>query len=176
MKKSITLILFLISFLGGITGWVYNKINDLESQILTLKQKNKKLITKQNEIKNKVIERRKSLEKKKINRTKHKLAKASIGAIPFVGTVAVVGLTYDEIQGYCQDIKDYKNFEESIIGFSNNIQSEEEKALCGYDYDSVKSIVLKDIEDYKNLSEKWFDTQYNTWQKLITDQYDEFIK
>lgn len=182
MKKSIFIVFFIFSSLGGAATWIYNEINNLKSEIfslkeknLVLKSKNKKLVSKQNEINKKIKERRKTLETKKITRAKHKLAKASVGVLPFIGTAAVVGLTYDELQGYCQDIKEYKKFEESIFGTISDTQSEEEKALCGYDYNAVENIVLKDIESYKNQSSQWFDSQYDSWQKTITEQYSKFV-
>ena len=44
----------------------------------------------------------------KSDEVRKKLAKATPRAIPFVGTASAVGLTYWEMQHYCNDIKEFK--------------------------------------------------------------------
>lgn len=167
MKKIIVSILMLVSFLGAGVKWVYdeisslkNNLNNLKTANLKLKEKNKSLVKKQHTIQKKIQQRRVTLENQKLSRAKNKLAKASVSVIPFVGTATVVSLTYDELKDYCTDIQEYKKFESSLFNTTDNTSNEAEQVLCGYNYEAVKSVVLKDIEDYKNRSSNWIDSQF----------------
>ena len=174
MRKTI-LIVFLLSILATGVKFVYDEITKLKSELLSLnnvkmklnrenanlKNRNGVLTKKQKLIQDRIRDRRVSVAQKKLNRAKEKLAKASVGAIPFVGTAAVLTLTYSEIEDYCKDIKEYKQFEQSLFNTFDNTISDEEKVLCGYDYETVKGIVFKDLEKYKNKSADWIKNQYD---------------
>jgi len=103
-----------------------------------LTRKNKKLITKQNQIKQKLQDRRVNLAKSKLSKAKYKLGKAAVGVIPFIGTGAIVALTYEEIKAYCDDINEFKQFEKSIFEDTKDSKLDEEKIICGYDIELIQ--------------------------------------
>lgn len=177
MKKTviITSIFFTIVSFGA--NFIYDKFAQLNTQISDLKAvnknlkiKNNTLANKQKEIKNKISQRKKELFQKKLNRAKKKLAKATTSAIPFVGTASVIGVTYWEMQNYCNDIKEFKKFEESIFGINEESISEEEKALCGYDYQTIEKIVFKDINMLKEDTQSWAFKTYEEWKYKINSE------
>ena len=152
-----------------------------------LKNEVKVMKNREASIKKKIKDRKKSLISKTLTRTKTKIAKASIAAVPFIGTTMVIGLTHSEIQDYCNDIKEYKEFEKSLFGDSDDSFTEEENAICGYDYNSIKNIVSKDAEEYKNSviknldnytvkSSKWLSNKYIEVSNKLQEEYNEFWK
>ena len=174
MKKTIIITSILVSILGFGANFIYDKFILLNSQISNLKTTNKNLQTKNNsltkkqrDIKNKISQRKKELFKQKLDRAKKKLAKATTSAIPFVGTASVVGMTYWEMENYCNDIKEFKKFEESVFGKNDEAISEEEKALCGYDYETIEKIVLKDLNDIEVDTKDWASKTYDEWSNKL---------
>ena len=163
MKKTIIITSILISILGFGANFIYDKFTQLNTEISGLKTKNNTLTEKQKEIKKKISQRKKELFKQKLNRAKKNLAKATASAIPFVGTASVVGMTYWQMKNYCNDIREFNKFEESVFGEINEPMSEEEKALCGYDYETIEKIVLKDLNDIEVDTKDWASKTYNEW-------------
>ena len=186
MKKTIIITSIIFSIIGTGANFVYDKFTQLTSQISNLKTINKNLQTKNNaltkkqeDIKKKISQRKKELNKRKLSRAKKKLGKATVSAIPFVGTASVVGVTYWEIQNYCNDIKEFKKFEESIFGEYDQIISEEEKGLCGYDYETIENIVLKDLNEFEIDTKNWASKTYDQWSNNLDSELNriknEFI-
>lgn len=183
MKNTILIIIFVSSIVSGATKFVYDKINSLKSELLQVKKlnadltnKNNKLTAKQDSIKKKLKERRSHLAKKKLSRAKYKIGKAAIGVIPFIGTGAVAALTYTEIQGYCNDIKEYKEFEKSIFENSNESLNHEEQMLCGYNKDVIEEEIYKDLNSFKNEISTVVTSQYNLLSKYFESEYNNFLK
>lgn len=187
MKKIFFFITILFTIISFGANFVYDRFSRLNSQISnlktankTLKTKNKSLIKKQKNIKSKMSQRKKELFKKKLSRAKKKIAKATTSAIPFIGTASVVGMTYWEMENYCNDIKEFKKFEESIFGKNDESISEEEKALCGYDYQTIKNIVLKDLNeveiDTKDWTFKTYEQLSNKWNVELNKIKNEYIE
>ena len=67
-----------------------------------------------------------------------------------MGSSNVVKTTYEKIQEYCNDIKEFKEFEKSIIGKIDETISVEEKALCDYDYNQIENLVITNLDEIKN--------------------------
>jgi hypothetical protein len=148
MKKTTLIIILLLCIIlfGGI--FTYNKFTKLKTQ-------QDILINKQNHITEIITERKKQLFAQKLNRANEKLEKAKTSAIPFIGSSNVVKTTYEEIQEFCTDIKEFKEFEKSILGKADETISPEEKALCAYDYNQIESIVITNLDEIKNDSKNW---------------------
>ena len=197
MKKILIIFAILISLIGGASKFIYDKIDSLKSDLLhvknantnlksellqvkhtntNLKSENKNLVTKENDIKKKLKDRRIKLAKKKLSRAKHKIGKAAIGVMPFVGTAAVSGLTYTEIQGYCDDLKEYREFEKSIFNDTNINKLQEEQLLCGFERDVIEKEVYKDLDEFKNELSSIFVIQYNSFSTYIENEYKSYIE
>lgn len=180
MKKTIIITSVLVSILGFGANFIYDKFTQLNTQISNLKTKEKKLskknetlTKKQNDIKKKISQRKKDLFAKKLSHAKKKLARATTSAIPFVGTISVVGMTYLEMQYLCDDIKEFKEFEKSIFENSDNSISEEEKALCGYDYETIETIVLKDLNEVQTDTKDWALKTYDDLNEKISKELNQ---
>ena len=72
-----------------------------------------------------------------------------------MGSSNVVKTTYEKIQEYCNDIKEFKEFEKSIIGKIDETISAEEKALCAYVYNQIENLVITNLDEIKNDSKNW---------------------
>ena len=186
MKKTIVIVSIIFSIAAAGANFVYDKFTQLTSQISNLKTINKNLQTKNNaltkkqkDIKNKISQRKKELYSQKLSRAKKKLGKATVSAIPFIGTASVVGMTYWEMQNYCNDIKEFKKFEESIFGEYDQTISVEEKAICGYDYETIENIVLKDLNEFEADTKNWASKTYDQWNNNLDSELNriknEFI-
>lgn len=180
MKKTIIVTSILVSILGFGANFIYDKFTQLNSQISNLKTSNKNLkaenktLTKtQRDTKKIISKRKKELFKKKLDRAKKKLTKATTSAIPFIGTVSVVGMTYWEMENYCNDIKEFKKFEESFFGKNDEAISEEEKALCGYDYETIEKIVLKDLNKFETETKSWASETYDDWSNKLDNELNK---
>lgn len=183
MKKMFVIVSVIFSIVGVGANFIYDKFGQLNSQIANLKMANKTLKTKNNvltkkqkDIKSKISQRRKELFQKKLSRAKNKLGKATTSAVPFIGTASVVGMTYWEMENYCNDIKEFKRFEESIFGTKDESISDEEKALCGYDYETIENIVLKDINEFETDTMNWASKTYNQWSNVLENELMELKK
>ncbi|MBU3013825.1 hypothetical protein KO488_03585 [Poseidonibacter lekithochrous] len=183
MKNTILILIFIASIIGSTSKFIYDKIEGLKSELLQVKKLNTKLkknntnlVKKQNTIKQKLKDRRTVLSKKKLAKAKYKIGKAAVGVIPFVGTGAVAALTYEEIKGYCEDLKEYKEFENSI--FSNPDESivNEEQILCGYDKNLIEKEVYKDLEEFKDDFSSVIGSQFNLLSIYLETKYNSFIK
>ena len=144
MKKSLLLSLIFISILGSATKIIYDTITSLKKEILDLRSTNKQLVKKQQNIKKKLVERRRVLISQKLDRAKRKIIKTPTTIVPIVGTFAAVGFTAYEIKEFCEDIKSYKEFEKSIFSDTDIPINEEEKLLCGL---SVEEELLPNLKD-----------------------------
>ena len=171
MKKTIVIASISYSILGAGANFLYDKYTQLTSQISNLQTKNNALTKKQKEIKKKISQRKKELYSQKLSRAKKKLAKATTSAIPFIGTASVVGTTYWEMENYCNDIKEFKKFEESILGEYNHTVSQEERVLCGYDYETIQNIVLKDFNDLGADTKNWTTKTYEQWSNILDIEF-----
>lgn len=158
-----SLIFFLIlSLLSFGAKFAYDKYMLLNAQILSLKTLNSALTRKQVGIKKRLKSRRGMLVKRKLKRAKYKIARAPAGMVPFLGAGAIVGFTAYEINEYCEDIKEYKKFEESISGPLEDETTDEELLLCGL---NVEESLLPELEKYGNSSKSWIVENYNDLKK-----------
>ena len=173
MKKYLIFSFLFFSLLGTGVKFIYDSMDALKKEILDLKASNKALINKQTDIKKKTVERRKALITKKLNRAKVKLAKAPASMVPFLGAATVIGFTTYEIRELCNDIKDYKNFEESMFGEKVSEILEEEKLLCGL---NVEDELLPELEKYKDSSFKWFENNYDIFSKEVSGYIEDLKK
>lgn len=144
MKKSLFLSLIFISIIGIATKIIYDTITSLKKEILDLRSTNKQLVKKEQNIKKKLVERRRVLISQKLDRAKRKIIKTPSTIVPIVGTFTAVGFTAYEIKEFCEDIKAYKEFEKSIFSDTDIPINEEEKLLCGL---SVEEELLPNLKD-----------------------------
>ena len=134
MKNTFIILIFASSLIAGISKFVYDKIDSLKSELLqvksinsNLRNDNQKLIDEQKKIKKKLKNKRVNFSKKSLIKVTHKFKKAAIGVIPFVGTGAVIALTYDEINFYCNELKEDRIFLRSLYPKDNIVKTNEEK-------------------------------------------------
>ncbi|HES59437.1 MAG: hypothetical protein JW682_04210 [Campylobacterales bacterium] len=179
MKSSFLVVtVMFLSLLGAATFLTYiyveesfqNKIAHLSQENISLKKKNTALINKQNKIRQEVRNRRKLLITKKNDRAKLKIAKAPASMVPFAGAAVVAGFTAYEINGYCEDIKEYKKFEESLFGAIDEPPTEEEKYICGLNVDEV---LLPELKKYSDLSIEWIVENYDDLISSLKKEFDE---
>lgn len=90
--------------------------------------------------------------------------------VPFAGAAVVVGFTAYEINGYCEDIKEYKKFEESLFGAIDEPPTEEEKYICGLNVDEV---LLPELKKYSDLSIEWIVENYDDLISSLKKEFDE---
>ena len=164
MFKSIIITITLLASLVSGAKYIYDKLTSLQLQVSTLKSKNKVLANKHSNIKNKIKQRRSTLVSTKLNRAKNKILKAPSKIIPFAGAFATVAYTTLEIEQYCEDIEEYKRFEKSLFGTSDNNITNDEKLLCGID---VENHLKKELDKYKYDSNMWIEKQYDNSRQWL---------
>lgn len=170
MFKYIFLTSIILGSIGTGVKFLYDKFTDLNFQVSSLKSKNQKLITKNKKIREAIKNKRKSTLKKKLSRTKYKLAKAPASMVPIVGATAVVVMTANDIDNYCKDIQEFKEFEKNLFGKVDENISEEEKVICGYDTDTIKKVLMDDIKYMSNESTNWIEEKYNKISDDVTSE------
>ena len=147
MRKYIFVGLFFFSIVGTGIKYAYDTISGLKNELIKVKATNKSLLQKQENIKKKIRERRNLITTKKLNKAKIKIAKAPASMVPVAGAAVVVGLTVYEIQAFCEEIKEYKKFEQSLFGDIEDTISEDEKLLCGLD---IQESLINELKKYNN--------------------------
>ena len=173
--KYILLISILLSIAGAGVKLVYDKFDSLQSELLSLRTTNK-VLTKKNSVlkdkqrttRKKIKDRKTMLINKKLKRAKYKIAKAPVSMVPIAGAAVVVGMTAYDIRTFCEDIKEYKSFEESILGSMNDEVTENEKLLCGL---NVEDTLMPELDKYKNISIEWISENYNVLIHDMENQY-----
>lgn len=162
MKKYlISVLLLFLLLLGTGAKLLYDKFSALNNEIISLKSKNKKLVTekksletKNNNNKKRMRKHRNALIVKKKKRAQLKIYKAPLGTIPFIGAAAVAGLVANDIHNSCEDIKEFKELEESMFGTFDHNVSEDEKFVCGYD---IYNELLPALENSQKDFSEWID-------------------
>ena len=164
MIKYIIITISILASIGSGAKYIYDKFSSLQLQVKNLQSKNKILRKKQSNIKRKIKHRRTTMVSTKLKRAKRKIAKAPLKMIPYAGAVATVTFTALEIKEFCEDIKDYKNFEKSLFGVVDNSISDDEKLLCGID---AKKQLEKELHKYKNNSTIWVNEKIDNSKNWI---------
>ncbi|MBL6970148.1 MAG: hypothetical protein ISR68_01985 [Campylobacterales bacterium] len=112
-----------------------------------LHKKNKTLISQKRQIRHRISQEKKNIVQKHINRTKNKIASAPAKMVPFVGAGLVIAMTAYDIQESCEDIQEFKKFEQDICGLSSHSMEKNTNDICGLSFDDLKKLIS--IE-YKN--------------------------
>ena len=171
--------MLLMSIFITVTSYLYSMFSSMSMELMKLKSvnknlvsKNKQLVSKQNSIKKKLKNRRILLTKHKLKKAKYRLAKAPIKMIPFLGATAIVTFTAIDIRDYCNDIKNYKDFENSLFTTFDNNLTEDEKLLCGL---NVEDYLKDDLKKYSTVSKEWVNEYYHKLTDTLQNRYSNIL-
>lgn len=147
-----------------------HKNKNLTANNSKLKKSKKQLIAKQRTIHKRMKTQRKKFTKKLLLRTEAKLASAPTKAVPLIGIPIIIGMTANDINAYCEDIKVMKEFENSLFGVVENNTTIEEEKICGMNVEKeLKPIVEKQYYDSLN----WVEKSSKDAMKNIQNKYNE---
>lgn len=149
-----------------------NKVSNLEKKNKQLKTKNDTLNKKQKKFKDKMKDRRKAIISRNIKRAEKKLASAPTKMIPLIGIPVIIGMTASDVEAYCNDIEEFKKFENDIFDYTEESLIDENKKICGMTEEEIKKHINT---QYDNVVAE-VDTQSTNISNEVKKQIDEAIE